>query len=427
METKIKDLPQSQKQIEVVIPSAEMEPYVRQATEQIAKEIKIDGFRPGKAPVEIMKQHVSEAEIYQQAGELALRESYLKIIKENNLEPISQPRIDITKITPGNPLEYKIVLTILPTVTLSDYTKIKGGLEKKEIEEERINEELNNLQQTRARLVPKTEAATEGDRIEIDFAGKLEGKELENATSKSQFLIIGKNRFIPDFEKNLIGLKENEEKEFSVVFPKEYHQKDLAGKSVDFKVKVKTVQKIELPEINDEFAKSFGGMESLAALKANIKEGLEKYEESLARHKLREQMADQILKGSKAEIPDLLVEEELGYMIKELEVNVAQSGVKFENYLKNAKITIEELQKKYRPNAANRAKWNLIVKEIVKREKIEVLEKELEDKVEEIMKAYQEQDKKKLDMERFRGYLKETLAAEKVFAMLEKFAYGNSK
>ena len=427
MKTEIKDLEKSQKEITVEISVEEMEEYVKEATDNISKEMKLDGFRPGKVPAEIVKQKLNEAQIYQEAGDLAVRKTYLQTLKESGLEVIGQPKVDITKITPGNSLEYKIVITILPKVELYDYSKVKGKLGKVEISDERIDKELENLQKSRAKLITTTEAIEQGNRVEMDFEGILDGKKIEGGETKNQSLVIGDSHFIPGFEENLIGLKEKEEKEFDIVFPKEYHKKELAGQKVTFKVKINLVQKQELPEINDEFVKGLGEIKDVAELKGNIRKALEGQEKTKAEHDFKEKLADEVIKGTKTDVPEVLVEEELNFMLKELEGNVLQSGMEFEQFLKNSKTNREELRVKYRENAVKRAKWNLVVREIAQKEKLEANEEELKEKMEQTLNAYPEEEKAKVNMDRFREYMKEMIVTEKVFALLEKFAADNSK
>lgn len=426
MKTEIKDLSNSQKEITVEISVEEMEAYVKEATDNLSQKMKVDGFRPGKVPAAVVKQKLSEAQIYQEAGDLAIQKTYSQIIKESDLEPIGQPKVDITKITSGNALEYKITLTILPEIKLYDYSKVKGKLGKTEIADERIDKELEVLRKSRAKLITVNEPVQQGNKVEIDFEGLLDGKRIEGGETKNQSLVIGESHFIPGFEENLIGLKEKEEKEFDIVFPQEYHKKELAGQKVIFKVKVNLVQKVELPEIDDEFVKGLGDIKDVAELKTNIRKALEEQEKAKVEHNFKEMLADQVIKGTKMELPELLVEEELNFMLKELEHNVLQSGMEFEQFLKNSKTNREELRVKYRENAVNRAKWNLIVREIGKKEKIEVDDKELQEKMEQMLKAYSEEDKAKVNMDGLRGYVRETMITEKVFALLEKIAADNN-
>lgn len=426
MKTIIKDLPKSQKEIEVEVSVEEMRNYVEQTVKKISREIKIDGFRPGKIPAEVIEQRIGKTEIYQGAGELAINKTYSKIIKENKLEVIGQPKVDVTKIASGNPLEYKIVLTVLPQVKLGDYTKIKGKLKKEEIKNERVESELKKIQKSRAKFITTKEPSAKGDRVEIDFESRLGGVKIEGGESKNHPLIIGENKFVPGFEENLIGLKENEEKKFNVVFPDDYYKKELAGKNIDFKVKMKLVQKVELPKLDDKFAQKLGNFSSLENLRASVKEGLEIEEENKARDELREKIVDQILANSEMEVPDLLVEHELDSMVGEMENNVVRTGIEFEKYLENLKITRDSLRQGWREKAKRKVKLNLVMREINKKEKIKIDEEKIKERIDLMLKSYSNQEElKKIDPRRFREYVEEIMIKEKIFKMLEEIAAKN--
>jgi len=426
MKTIIKDLPKSQKEIEVEVSVEEMRNYVEQTVKKISREIKIDGFRPGKIPAEVIEQRIGKTEIYQGAGELAINKTYSKIIKENKLEVIGQPKVDVTKIASGNPLEYKIVLTVLPQVKLGDYTKIKGKLKKEEIKNERVESELKKIQKSRAKFITTKEPSAKGDRVEIDFESRLGGVKIEGGESKNHPLIIGENKFVPGFEENLIGLKENEEKKFNVVFPNDYYKKELAGKNIDFKVKMKLVQKVELPKLDDKFAQKLGNFSSLENLRASVKEGLEIEEENKARDELREKIVDQILANSEMEVPDLLVEHELDSMVGEMENNVVRTGIEFEKYLENLKITRDSLRQGWREKAKRKVKLNLVMREINKKEKIKIDEEKIKERIDLMLKSYSNQEElKKIDPRRFREYVEEIMIKEKIFKMLEEIAAKN--
>ncbi|MBU4030545.1 trigger factor [Patescibacteria group bacterium] len=428
MKTQIKDLPKSQKEIEVEISAEKMEGYTQKALSEISKQIKVDGFRPGKTPADIVKQHIGEMGVCQEAGEIAIRETYPQVLKENNLEVIGSPEIAITKIAPGNPLEYKAVVTVLPEVKLSDYKKIKFKLEKVKIKDKQVDGELEKLRKQKAKFITTKEASQKGDRLEIDFDASLNGEKVENGGGKKHPLIIGESRFVPGFEDNLIGLKEGEEKEFSVVFPEKYQSEKLEGKKVDFRVKVCLVQKVELPKIDDEFAKSFGEFKDLESLKKDIKKWLEREAETKARGELREKIIGQVIKESEMDVPELLLEEELNLMMKELQNSVERTGIKFDDYLKKTKANKDEIRKGWHQNAENRVKFNLIIREINKLEKIKVDEKALEEQAEQMLKAYANNPDlaEKVNPEAVREYIRETMIKEKIFQILESASTNNA-
>ncbi|MEA1937224.1 MAG: trigger factor [Patescibacteria group bacterium] len=428
MKTQIKDLPKSQKEISVEIPVEDMEIYINKALDKMSREIKLDGFRDGKVPKDVVRKKVGEAALFQEASGIAIESSYLKIIKENKLSPLGQPQAEITKAAPGNQFEYKITISVLPEIKLWDYQKISGKIEVKEIKDEMIEEELKTLRKKRATHITKNESANKGDRVEINFESRVGGVKIEGGESKNHPLTIGENKFVPGFEENLIGMKKDDVKEFNLVFPKDYHKKELAEKNASFKVTMNIVQKVELPEINDDFAKGLGKFKDLAELKKGIKEGMVAEEKNRAREEYRNKLIDEIAEKSTAEIPDILIESELEKMINEFKNNITQTGMEFEDYLKNVNTDLEKLKKEWRGMAEKRTMTGLTLREISIKEKIEIEDTEVEERANQALKFYpnEEEIRKKIDMEKFKEHTANALVNEKVFEILEKIAEKNA-
>jgi trigger factor len=196
-----------------------MEKYMNQALDKLAKNIKLDGFRDGKVPKDVAEKQLGDAAIFEEASQFAIQSSYLEIIKENKLNPLGQPKAEITKAAPGNSFEYKIVISVMPEVKLGDYKTVSGKIEVKKIDDEMVEKEIKTLQKKKASYITKDEAAQKGDRVEIDFETRVGGVKLEGGESKNHPLIIGQGKFVPGFEDKIIGMKKDEEKEFDLVFP----------------------------------------------------------------------------------------------------------------------------------------------------------------------------------------------------------------
>ncbi|MEA2097700.1 MAG: trigger factor [Patescibacteria group bacterium] len=426
METNIKDLPKSQKELTIEIPVEEMEKYVNKALDKMSKIVKADGFRQGKVPKDVVRKKIGEPAVFEEAVHIAIETTYLETIKENKLNPIGQPKADITKSAMGNPLEYKIIITVMPKVALGDYGKISGKVEKVMIEDGRVEEELKKIQKKKANYITKNEPAKKNDRVEIDFVSRVGGVKIEGGESKNHPLIIGQGMFIPGFEDNLIGTKKDDIKKFSLVFPDDY-KPELAGKNVDFEVEIKIVQKVELPEINDEFAKSLGNFGDLNNLKKSIKEGITAEGENKAKEDLKNKLIDQVSEKTTVEIPDILIDSEVENMLNEFKNNVSQSGIKFEEYLKNVNTSIEKLKTEWRELAEKRVKAGLVMREISLKEKIKVSNDEIEQKVNETLKHYpnEEEVRKNIDIEKFKDHVASIMMNEKVFEILEKIAEEN--
>ena len=428
MKNTIKDLPKSQKEITVEISVEEMEKYMNKALDKLAKNIKLDGFREGKVPKDVAKKQLGDAAIFEEASHEAIEKSYSEIIKENKLNPLGQPKAEITKAAPNNSLEYKIVISVMPEIKLGDYKTVFGKMEVKKIDDEMIEKELKTLQKKKASYITKDESAEKGDRVEIDFETRVGGVKLEGGESKNHPLIIGQGKFIFGFEDNLVGMKKDEEKEFDLVFPENY-KKELAGKKASFKVKINLVQKVNLPEINDEFAKGLGKFESVENLRESIKKGMTMEEEGKAKEKLRGELIDQVVEKTTVEIPETLVESELTNMVNEFKNNITQTGIEFEEYLKNVNTNLEKLKTEWQPMAEKRTKTGLIMREISVQEEIKIGDEEIEKRVNETLKFYpnEEELRKNMDLEKFKDHMAGVIMNEKVFEILEKVAEEKGK
>jgi trigger factor len=420
-------LEKSQKEISVQIPDGEMQKYVEKATDEIARSMEVDGFRKGKEPKEIAKQKDGMERIYEEAASIAIEESYLDILKENpSIIPLGQPKAEVIKLAPGNDFEYKMTISVMPKVELGDYKKISVKKEAQKIDDKRIEDEINALQKRRSVFITKEEAAEKGDRVEIDFEVRVGGVKIEGGESKNHPLVVGEGKFIPGFEDQLIGMKKDDVKEFELKFPENYKE-DLAGKAANFKVTMDLVQKVEMPEINDEFAKSFGSYKSLDELKADIHKGLESEEEARAEHEFEHQLIDEASKDMEADIPQILIDSEINNMVAEFRGNISQAGMDFEEYLKSANATIEGIREEWKPLAEHKVKDYLTVREIALREGIAASEDEITQKVDETLKYYpnEEEMRKKIDMHRFRDYIAGDILKEKVVKFLRDIAEKN--
>lgn len=427
MENTIKDLEKSQKEISVKVSSDDMQKYVEKAAEEMAQHIEIDGFRKGKVPKEIVKQKIPQEKIYEEAAHIAIEETYLEVLKANpGIIPLGQPRAEITKLAAGNDFEYKMTISVMPAVKLGDYKKVTGKKEIKKVEEEKVESELKILQKRRAAYITKDEPAEQGDRVEIDFEVRVGGVKIEGGESKNHPLVIGEGKFIPGFEDKLVGMKKDDVKEFELNFPEGYKE-DLAGKAANFKVTMDLVQKVELPELDDKFAQSFGQVKDLDELKSNIRKNMEAEEEHHAEHELEHELIDQIVKDMVVEIPEILIDSEVNNMLAEFKGNLGQAGMDFEEYLKNANATVEGIREEWKPLAEKKVREHLAIREVALREDIKAEDDEITAKVDQTLSYYPngEDIRKKIDMHRFRDYIAGDILREKVVKFLMEIAEKN--
>lgn len=432
MKIELKKLPKSQVELTVEIPAEKWKHYHDHAVKCLANHVKIPGFRPGKADAKTIEKNLGPAAIMEEIAEHAVNETYPEAIRENNLIPVGQPKVEITKLAPDNDIVYKAVLSVIPPIALSeDYKKklTEQGikLETPKAEEKEIKESIEYLLNSRAKTATVERSAQKGDRVEIDFETRLDKVKIEKGESKHHPLIIGRSNFLPEFETNIIGMKTGEEKEFDVRFPKDYYQKQLADKNVSFKVKMNLVQEVITPKFDDEFAKSLGHFKDVKELEKSMTEGIVTEKTKTEKEKFRTKIVEFLIKtyGTK-ELPDVLVDSEVDRMLIEFKHNVEQNGMKFEDYLSQINKTEADLKKTWRVTAEGRINNYLITHEIVKQEKIKVSEEEVSEYANKILTNYKnlKEAEKKIDAEKLRSNVYDILITEKVLVFLEDLILG---
>ena len=426
MDFKKKNLADSKIELEITVSADEWGNFIKQALEKISADLKVDGFRPGVLlPREVIEREVGLSAIFQEAADLAIKKSYPEIIIENNIQAIGHPKVEIIKMAEGNPFVYKVEVAVLPEVELPDYRSIAEDVYSKkqavEVEEKEIEESLEWLRKTRMKLKPVSRAAQKGDVVEIDFEGTVDGQVKRELKSENHPVTLGEGRMVRGFEDQLIGLKEDEEKEFSLLFPEDYFNQELRGKLVDFKVKVKTVQGKEMPELNDEFAKSLGNFDSVSDLRNKLRENIKEEKEKKEKDRLRGLVLEKIAESAKMDIPEVLIESEVKRMIDELRNNIERTGTTLEKYLQEIKKTEEELKKEWRPKAIEQIKIALCLRKIVEKEGIQASEEEINQKVNELLQPYQNisEAERAISAEKIKDYAREIIENQKVFEKLE--------
>ncbi len=419
-----KDLGKSQIELLVELSLEEFKPYIEKGAKEVSKETKIEGFRPGNVPYDVLKQKVGEMTILEQGVRLAINKTIDQVIEENVKEqPIGQPEITITKITPDNPIEYKITLSILPEITLGKYKDLKVKKEEVKIEKEEIEKTLTQLLEMRVKEVISDKEAKNVDKVLVNLAMFLDKVPVEGGQSQDTAIILGKGYVVPGFDKQLVGAKKGDKKEFSLPFPKDHFQKNLAGKLVDFKVEVKEVYEREVPKADDEFAKSLG-TKNLDELKDNLKKNVEKEKKQAAEQKEELKIIEKTLETTKfTDIPEVLITNESQAMMSELEQNITSQGGKIEDYLSSMKKTREQLILDLMPNAIKRVKSALLIREIAKAEKIQISTEEIDKKQKELLEQYKGYEKviARVKEPGYKAYLANTLINTKVIKKLKEW------
>jgi trigger factor len=424
METSIEKLPKSKIKIIFELTPDELKPYLNRAVSEMGKNLNVKGFRPGTAPQEIIEKEIGKEKIFQEGIQEAVRKTYVEIILEKKIQAIGTPEVKITKQAENNPLVFEAIVAVLPEVKLGDYKnlRIEKSNAEVEVKDEEIENSLKYLQESRAKLITVKRGAKKGDRVEIDFITRLGDVKIENGESKNHPLIIDQGRFVKGFEEQLEGMEENQTKNFNLNFPDDYQKKDLAGKKVDFEVKMNLVQERQMSAIDDEFAKELGGFKDLENLKKSVKEGILSEKKEKEKEKRRQKIMEKLVQESEMELPDVLIEQETEKMFREFEMNVKKMALEPDKYLEKIGKTADELKKEWRGQAEKRIKGALVLKEIAEKEKIEISNEELEEETNKVLKniSSANQAKKDVDLEDLKNYTKDVLMNEKVFEMMEK-------
>jgi len=427
MQVTKKDLEKSQIELTVELNPEEFAPYIEKGAQKVSEEVKIEGFRKGKVPLDILKQKIGEMTILEEAAHIAVRKTIDEVIEKNTMErqAIGQPQVNITKLAPANPFEYKVIVSLLPTIALGKYKDLGLKAEEAKIDDKEIEKSLHDLREMRAQEVLVEREAKEGDKVTVDVKMFLDKVPLEDGDHKELAVILGKNYFVPGFDDKIIGAKQGEEREFSLAYPDDHHQKNLAGKMVEFIVNVKNVYERQQPELNDEFA-SFFRLKNMEELRTNLKESLLHEKKHNVELRNESEMISKIIDDTKfGDLPDAIIESESRNMLMELEQSVTRQGGKFADYLSHIKKTKEELIIELLPNAVKRVKSALVIREIAVVEKIEVTHEDIHHKIDELEKQYagNKEIEKMLHEEGYHTYLSNILTNEKVIAKLKEWNY----
>ena len=406
--------------LNVTIEAAKFDEAIKKVYFKSAKYFNIPGFRKGKAPMNIVEKYYGKEIFYEDAFNEIVPEELEKAVEENKLEVVSRPDIDVTQIGKGQDLIFTAVFQTKPEAELGKYK----GVEIKKIEykvtDEDVEHELGHMQEHNSRLISVEDRPVEkGDIANINFEGFVDDVAFEGGKAENHDLEIGSNTFIPGFEDQIIGMKIGEEKDIKVKFPEEYFSKDLAGKDATFKVKVNEIKKKELPTLDDEFAKDVSEFDTIAELKESIKEKQQKQNDERAKYETQDAVIKAVCENVKVDIPSGMIETETENMLKDMEQRLAYQGLKLDQYLQMMGKTKEEMQKEYEPQAIEAIKSRLALEAVIKAEKIEVADIDIDEKMKEMAKNYgKENDEEFLNNENVRSYIKQGLESEKAIEFL---------
>ena len=410
--------------LEITVEAEKFENAMKKVYFQNAKYFNIPGFRKGKAPMNIVEKYYGEQIFYEDAFNEVATEAYEEAIKENKIEAVSRPEVDIAQMEKGKDLIFSAVVQTKPEVKLGKYKGVEIEKIEYKADKKAVDHELGHMQEHNSRLITVDDRPLEnGDTATIDFEGFVDGVAFDGGKAEGHELEIGSGAFIPGFEEQLVGMEIDGEKEIKVTFPKEYFSKELAGKDATFKVKLHEIKKKELPELDDEFAKDVSEFDTLDELKKSIKEKLTKNNEQRAKYETEDAAIKAVCEGSELDVPSGMIELEIDNMLKDFEQRLAYQGLNLEQYLKMLGKTEEEIRKEYEPQAIEAIKSRLVLEAVIKAEKIEASEEEVKAKMEEMAKSYGKDVEELSKNENLKNYLEDGIKSEKAL----EFIVANAK
>lgn len=358
----------------IEVPAEELDKGIKAACKSLANRVNIPGFRKGKAPRRILEMNIGKEAILDEAFDRVAQKAFDEALKQENLDPVDRPQVDIVTLEKGKDVVFKATITPVPEVTLGEYKGLKVAKDAVEVKDEQVEEQVKNILNHHAKMVDAEEGATvaNDDFITLDFKGEVDGVAFAGGEGKDYPLQIGSHSFIDTFEDQLVGLKVGEEKDVNVTFPEEYHAKDLAGKAAVFHCKINSIKHKEMPELTDEFVKASTSYESIEDMKAKLRENIEKNAQREADTKRRNEILKQATDNITVDIPEVMVENRVSNMIQELSVNLENQGMNLDAYLKYANMDMAKLREQYKESAAIAVKTDLMLDAVAKAEDIKV-------------------------------------------------------
>lgn len=410
--------------LEFTIESKKFDEGMKKVYAKSARYFNIPGFRKGKAPMAMVEKQYGPEIFYEDTFNEIVPEEYERELKENNIDAVSRPEIEIKQIGKGKDLIFTAIVQTKPDVKLGKYKGIQLKKIEYNVTDEDIEHELGHMADRNSRLVTVEDRAVEnGDITVIDFEGFVDGKAFEGGKAENHELTIGSNTFIPGFEDQIIGMKTGEEKDINVKFPEEYFSEELKGKDATFKVKLHEIKKKELPELNDDFAKDTSEFDTLDELKKSIKEKLEEENSNKVKYETEDAAVKAVVDSAEVEIPSGMIDTEIDNMVRDIETRLSYQGMKLEQYLSMMGKSMEDFRKEYEEQAKTSVKTRLVLEAIVKAENIEASEEDINKKLKEMAAMYGKKEDELVLNEQFMNYIKDSLKNEAVV----KFIIDNAK
>lgn len=379
MSTTVEKIASNKVKMSFDIDSAKFDEAMGKAYLKVRTQVTIPGFRKGKAPRKMIENMYGEGVFYDEAFELIFDEVYGPAVDEHKVEVVDRPEIEIQEIGAGKNLKFTCEVFVKPDVTLGEYKGVAVKKENTLVTDADVDakvEEERGKQATEVQV--ENRAVAEGDTVNLDYAGSVDGVAFEGGTAQDQTLKIGSHTFIPGFEEQMVGMNIGEEKDLQVTFPEQYHAQELAGKAAVFHVKVNAITETQLPALDDEFAKDISEFDTLDEYKADIRAKLEAQAAERDQNNFTNAVIEKVLENATVEIPDAMVERQIDSMMRDFEYRLMGNGLKLEDFIKYTGSDIKTFRENYREQAAKSVKAHLVLEAIEKAEAIDATEEQID-------------------------------------------------
>lgn len=381
MQVSVEETSDLERRVKVGVPAEAVDNAVEQKLREASKNMRLDGFRPGKVPVREVRRRYGQAVRDEVLGEV-MREYFIKALEDKELEPAGMPRFETTRNEPGADVEFVATFEVFPRLELASFDKVEVEKPVAEITEDDVEQMIENLRKQKAQWKEVDRAAAEGDRVNIDYQGTRDGEAFDGGSAEGQDLTLGSGQMIPGFEDGIVGLKAGEGKILKVTFPEDYQSEELQGKEVEFEVKVNRVEELELPEVDEEFRAAYGVTEgTLEDFRAEVRRNMERELSNAVRSKLKEQVMDRLVELHDFEVPDATVDSEIQRMRQSM-VQQFGGGEQFD-----ASMLPDDL---FRDRAERSVRMGLIMRTILEDREIKADPEKVRERVEEIASQYEQ-------------------------------------
>ena len=385
MSVQVEKLEKSMAKLTITVEAAKFDAAVDSAYQKNKGKIALPGFRKGKAPRAMIEKMYGTGVFFEDAANELIPEAYETAAKESELEIVAQPEIEVTQMDKGTDFIFTATVAIKPEVTLGDY---KG--KEAEVSEEEITAEIDKAREANSRLITIEDRATEdGDTVIIDFDGYVDGKQFEGGYAEDYTLVLGSHSFIDNFEDQLVGKNLGEDVEVNVTFPEEYHVDELKGKPALFKVKIKEIQKKELPELDDDFAQDVSDFDTLDEYKADVEKKILENKENQIKREQEDQIIEKIIENAQMEIPQQMIAAQTRQMTQEFAQRLQSQGLSLEQYMQFTGLTPQKMMEDLEPQALKRIQSRLVLEAVVAAENIEASDEEIDKELENMASMYQ--------------------------------------